>query len=48
MKRECKGEENIDEEIKNNFDGLYNYFTAANIRDKVLLIIKIYLIIFQG
>ena len=37
MKRECKGDENTDDEIKNNFTGLFNYFTAANIRDKVKL-----------
>ena len=38
MKRECKGDDNIDEEIKNSFDGLYSYFTAANIRDKVFFL----------
>ena len=26
----------VEEKITNNFQGLYNYFSAANIREKVL------------
>jgi hypothetical protein len=48
IKKENRGEEIHEEEIGNDIKGLYNYFTAANIRDKVINInqdIFIYFII---
>ena len=35
IKKENRGEEVHEEEIGDDIKGLYNYFTAANIRDKV-------------
>ena len=49
MKKENKGEEMAKEEpIDNDFKGLFNYLTAANIRDKVKKIknnVNIYVIL---
>jgi hypothetical protein len=39
MKKETKGSKFMHEEILNDFDGLFNYITAANIREKVINII---------
>ena len=44
IKKENRGEEIHEEEIGDDIKGLYSYFTAANIRDKVMSI-YIYILI---
>lgn len=36
-KRKGKKNESFEDQIKDNINGLYNYFTAPNIRNKVFL-----------